>query len=131
MTTKSEIAEIVIALLAQLASDWDYDGAITPQTYLFSDLGFQSLDAVVLGNSLQERLGRPIPYADLHADFNVTRAAHCNGDAKSSAGRWSRISPAHRQGLLFGLLMPTAQHSASLGVHLQVQAGSRSVCAGR
>lgn len=67
MTTKSEIAEIVIALLAQLASDWDYDGAITPQTHLFSDLGFQSLDAVVLGNSLQERLGQPIPYADLLA----------------------------------------------------------------
>ena len=52
-------------LLEQLSEDWDYDEEITGATWLFSDLGFQSLDAVVLGNTLQERFGRPIPFADL------------------------------------------------------------------
>ena len=52
-------------LLDQLSEDWDYDEEITGATWLFSDLGFQSLDAVVLGNTLQERFGRPIPFADL------------------------------------------------------------------
>lgn len=56
-------------LLAQLAEDWDYGGEITGETLLFSDLGFQSLDAVVLGNTLQERFGQPIPFADLLVDI--------------------------------------------------------------
>lgn len=52
-------------LLEQLAQDWDYGGEITEDTYLFSDLGFQSLDAVILGNTLQEQFGQPIPFAEL------------------------------------------------------------------
>lgn len=56
-------------LLEQLSEDWDYDEEITGATWLFSDLGFQSLDAVVLGNTLQERFGRPIPFADLLVDI--------------------------------------------------------------
>ena len=65
--TRQEITQEILTLLAQLASDWDYEGAIGVETYLFTDLGFQSLDAVVLGNSLQERFGQPIPYATLLA----------------------------------------------------------------
>lgn len=56
-------------LLEQLSEDWDYDDEITGETWLFSELGFQSLDAVVLGNTLQERFGRPIPFADLLVDI--------------------------------------------------------------
>lgn len=63
--TKQEIMNEVLNLLTQLASDWEFEGEIGAETRLFSDLGFQSLDAVVLGNSLQERLGRPIPYGEL------------------------------------------------------------------
>jgi len=58
-------------LLEQLSEDWDYDEEITGATWLFSDLGFQSLDAVVLGNTLQERFGRPIPFADLLVDIGI------------------------------------------------------------
>jgi acyl carrier protein len=67
--TQQTVGEQVLALMTQLAGDWEYDGEITMQTYLFSELGFQSLDAVVLGNTLQERYGQPIPYADLLADI--------------------------------------------------------------
>lgn len=69
MTTKEQVSERVIALLSQLASDWDYDAAIDGETYMFSELGFQSLDAVVLGNSLQEEYGQMIPYANLLTDI--------------------------------------------------------------
>lgn len=63
--TRAEVWDATTHLLRQLAEDWDYGGEITETTYLFADLGFQSLDAVVLGNTLQERFGCPIPFADL------------------------------------------------------------------
>lgn len=69
MITQQTVREQVLALMTQLAGDWEYAGEITLQTYLFSELGFQSLDAVVLGNTLQEQYGQPIPYADLLADI--------------------------------------------------------------
>ena len=69
MILKQEISDKVFALLKQLANDWEYEGEIGPETYLFSELGFQSLDVVILGNTLQEQYGQPIPYADLLAEI--------------------------------------------------------------
>jgi acyl carrier protein len=59
----------VIALLSQTASDWDYAGAIGVETRLFADLGFESLDAVVLGTAIQERYQRVMPFAELLAEI--------------------------------------------------------------
>ena len=73
--TKQEIAAHMLDLLKQLAGDWEFDGEITTNTFLFTELGFQSLDAVVLGNSLQEHYGQVIPYADLLAALGQ-RASH-------------------------------------------------------
>jgi acyl carrier protein len=64
-TSRAEVWDATVSLLRQLAEDWDYSGEIGEDTLMFGDLGFQSLDAVVLGNTLQERFGRPIPFADL------------------------------------------------------------------
>lgn len=66
---RESVLQEVLQMLRQLAGDWGYDGDIAEETWLFADLGFQSLDAVVLGNALQERLGRPIPYGDLLAEI--------------------------------------------------------------
>jgi acyl carrier protein len=57
------ILDEVLALLTQLAGDWEYSGTITPETHLLSDLGMESLALVVLGTSLQERYGR-LPFAE-------------------------------------------------------------------
>jgi len=67
--TKSrvEIMADVLLLLQQLASDWEYSGAITPETLLFTDLGFESLDVVVLGTSIQEQYQRRMPFAEFLA----------------------------------------------------------------
>lgn len=59
----------VLNLLRQLARDWEYSGEITPDTYLFADLGFESIDAVILASFVQEHYGRPFPFPQLLAEI--------------------------------------------------------------
>ncbi len=66
--THDDIEAQVMTLLGDIARDWDYAEGIGPQTRLFADLGFESLDAVVLGTAIQERYQRPMPFAELLAD---------------------------------------------------------------
>ncbi len=47
----------------------EYSGAIGPETRFFADLGLASIDAVVLGETLQTHYGRPLPFGDLLADL--------------------------------------------------------------
>lgn len=42
---------------------------ITPATRFFADLGLASIDAVVLGEELHKRYGRPLPFNDLLAEL--------------------------------------------------------------
>lgn len=53
----------VLDMLNELADDWEYDGAIEPDTYFIADLGLESLDIVVIGTMIQERYGR-LPFAE-------------------------------------------------------------------
>ncbi|AMV38762.1 acyl carrier protein [Planctomyces sp. SH-PL62] len=63
------------AILADLARVFDdfqgreYSGPLGSDTRFFADLGLASIDAVVLGEALQERYGRPLPFVDLMADL--------------------------------------------------------------
>lgn len=66
--TPAEIEAQVVTLIGEIARDWDYTDAIGPNTRLFRDLGFESLDAVVLGTAIQERFQRNMPFAELLAD---------------------------------------------------------------
>ena len=51
-----------MAMLDELAGDWEYDGVIAPETAFVADLGLESLDIVVLGTMLQQHYGRlPFP----------------------------------------------------------------------
>lgn len=59
----------MVNLLNQMARDWEYSGEITPDTRLFADLGFESIDAVVLASFVQEHYGRPMPFPQLLADI--------------------------------------------------------------
>jgi acyl carrier protein len=71
MSTVNEdvILTDVIELLNQLARDWEYSGEITPDTWLFADLGFESIDAVILASFVQEHYGRPFPFPQLLAEI--------------------------------------------------------------
>lgn len=59
----------VLNLLNQLARDWEYSGEITPDTWIFADLGFESIDAVVLASFVQEHYGRAFPFPQLLAEI--------------------------------------------------------------
>jgi acyl carrier protein len=63
MTTDPQILAEVLAMVDELAGDWEYDGAITPDTYFLADMGLESLDLVVLGTMIQQRYGR-LPFAE-------------------------------------------------------------------
>jgi acyl carrier protein len=65
---QSKILDDVLALMTQLAGDWEYPGALTPETRLLADLHMESLEMVVLGTSLQERYGR-LPFAEYLAEI--------------------------------------------------------------
>jgi acyl carrier protein len=64
--TYGQVLADVLDLMGQLAGDWEYEGEITADTLLFADMGYESLDLVVLGTTLEERYGR-MPFADFLA----------------------------------------------------------------
>ncbi len=68
MTVDAEVLADVLGLMSQLADDWEYGAAITPETRLLGDLGLESLDLVVLGTAIQQQYGR-LPFAELLADL--------------------------------------------------------------
>jgi acyl carrier protein len=68
-TTRDAIFDHLRQLLGEVASDWDRSEEITDDTLLFSQLGFQSLDIVVLGTALQDFYQREMPFAALFADI--------------------------------------------------------------
>ena len=53
----------VLNIMSSMSEDWEYGEDITESTLLVSQLGFESLDLVVIGTSLQERYGR-MPYGE-------------------------------------------------------------------
>jgi acyl carrier protein len=69
LVSQEVILTDVLNLLNQLARDWEYSGEITPDTLLFADLGFESIDAVILASFVQEHYGRPFPFPQLLAEI--------------------------------------------------------------
>lgn len=66
----------ILAELATILSDFggrEYSGTIDANTMFFGDLGLASIDAVVLGETLELHYGRPLPFAGLMAELG-TRA---------------------------------------------------------
>jgi acyl carrier protein len=59
----AQVLDGVLELLNELSGDWEYDGAIGPDTYFLADLGLESLDIVVLGTMIQQQYGR-LPFAE-------------------------------------------------------------------
>lgn len=62
----------ILSDLSRLLSDFqgrEYLDPVTPETRFFADLGLASIDAVVLGEQLQEYYNQPIPFAELMAEL--------------------------------------------------------------
>ena len=70
-------ADDLVADLALLLRDFqgrEYSDAITRSTRFFADLGFASIDAVVLGETLEKRHGRKLPFNQLLAELGQRQA---------------------------------------------------------
>jgi acyl carrier protein len=68
MQADPQVLDEILALMTQLAGDWEYSGDVSPDTRLLGDLSLESLDLVVLGTAIQKRYGR-LPFAELLAEI--------------------------------------------------------------
>lgn len=61
MKTQQQVVQDLAGLLANFQNR-EYSGVIGPQTLFFSDLGFVSIDAIVLGETLEQHYGQSLPF---------------------------------------------------------------------
>ena len=66
--TKEQIQKDVADIIRNF-NGREYSGDIGPQTCFFGDLGLASIDAVVLGETLEQHYGRKIPFHLFMADL--------------------------------------------------------------
>ncbi|MGA2588473.1 MAG: acyl carrier protein [Bryobacteraceae bacterium] len=67
--TQPEILAYVLHTVQGLCQDWDYADPVGPESLLFTGLGMESLDAVVLCTAIQEHYQTTMPFAELLADI--------------------------------------------------------------
>lgn len=67
--SRQEILEYLLHKMEDLTQDWDYNDPVRPESKLFTELGFESLDAVVLCTAIQEHYQTPMPFAELLAEI--------------------------------------------------------------
>ena len=88
---QDEQAQIVTELAGLLANfqGREYSGTIDSQTLFFGELGFASIDAIVLGEELEKFYGRKFPFHSFLA------AAQASGAEDISVGELAEFL--HRQ----------------------------------
>lgn len=67
--TQQQILAYLLSTLGELCQDWDYTEDLGPETRLFTQLGMESLDAVVLATSIQDHYHQVMPFAQLFAEL--------------------------------------------------------------
>jgi len=58
----------LVGILKEM-TDWEYSGPISRETRFFSDLGMESIDAVVFGEAIETHYRRRFPYAEFLAEL--------------------------------------------------------------
>jgi acyl carrier protein len=67
--TRDQVQDYILAKLVELSQDWDDPREITPDLLIFTELGFESLDAVVLGVTIQGHFECQMPFSELLAEL--------------------------------------------------------------
>jgi len=67
--SRQEILDYLLQKMGELTQDWDYPDPVRAESLLFTELGFESLDAVVLCTAIQEHYQTPMPFAELLAEI--------------------------------------------------------------
>jgi len=69
-STEEEVLAYVLQTVEKLCQDWDYADPVGPESLLFTGLGLESLDAVVLCTAIQEHYHQvQMPFAELLAEI--------------------------------------------------------------
>lgn len=67
--SRQEVLDYLLHTMRELTADWDYADPVSPASLLFTELGLESLDAVVLGTAIQEHYQTQMPWAELLAEI--------------------------------------------------------------
>lgn len=67
--SRQQVLDYVLHTVQGLCEDWDYEDPVGPESLLFTQLGLESLDAVVLCTAIQEHYQVHMPFAELLADI--------------------------------------------------------------
>jgi len=67
--SRQEILDYLLHTMQELTQDWDYAEPVSPKSLLFTEMGLESLDAVVLGTAIQEHFQAQMPFAELLAEI--------------------------------------------------------------
>lgn len=66
--TRADVEGALAALIRNFEGR-EYLGTLGPATLLFADVGLTSIDAVVLGEKIQDRFGRALPFPRFIAEL--------------------------------------------------------------
>jgi acyl carrier protein len=69
--------EAILADMARILANFqgrEYSSIIDRNTLFFAELGFASIDAVVLGETLEKQYGQKLPYNQLLAELGQRQA---------------------------------------------------------
>jgi acyl carrier protein len=66
---RQEVLDYLLQKMGELTQDWDYAEPVSAESLLFTELGFESLDAVVLCTAIQEHYQTPMPFSELLAEI--------------------------------------------------------------
>jgi len=67
--SRQEILQYILETMEELTKDWDYSEPVKPESLLFTQMGFESLDAVILGTAIQEHYQTQMPFAELLSEL--------------------------------------------------------------
>ena len=67
--TQPDVLAYILKTVQGLCQDWDYASEVGPESLLFTGLGMESLDAVVLCTAIQDHYQTTMPFAELLAEI--------------------------------------------------------------
>ena len=71
---KESIFRTLSGMLVKMLGEWEFSGEITPETLLVADLGLESLDIVVLGETIQKHYQRNLTFTQFYAELGQREA---------------------------------------------------------
>lgn len=67
---RNAVRSVLIDTIKEVREDWEISVPIEDSTGLFRDIGFESIDAVALGSSIEEHYDESLPFADFLTKAN-------------------------------------------------------------